>query len=300
MNKENLEELVSEDVNWDDEEDNSVEQESELEISNEEDSISETSVNLGREKYSLLLTIFQILQKPCNDLVVRNGYIRQVSTARSCIFDINVTSILGDETSFMVGDIEQKRKLLDPFLRQNVDVVLDIGENNYVFMDSKSQMSFVHPIPEYIQNKYMKEEDLNDILKIKDERVFQMSLDKTILDRLKSYTDTLEASTLRIHFKDGKAIFKISTVDSTTSTVVNLITIEDEMETSELEGYMPFDVAPFLSCLSGGITEIELELFFRTIEDSFILKVYSQLEVEGVDGNVPVIIWIQSDLKQNN
>lgn len=256
------------------------------------------NIYLNKEKFSAFLNVLQVLKIPCQDLDVQGGSVCQMNNKKSAIYCIDMSSLLGTNT-FQLSGIAQKYDLLDPFRKNNVDVMLDLDDTNYVFRDNTSKISCRNPSSEFLSNRFTNQADLNNRLSLTTNKVFDVSLEKTLMGRLDTYAKVLTATTLKIKFEGNRANFCMSPADSGNTTEVTLMSLVDELE-EELIGTMAIPIDPFTSCLSGGINELNISMFHRTRDREFCIKLEGKLDINGSDATVPFTIWILAKLVQQD
>lgn len=300
--------VVDDDMPWDDDDSPSMTVDATYDQENKKDEVAETvlgEIDLGKDRFSALMNVFQILKQPCKDLDIKESYIRQISSDRACIFDIDIDPIFikdgktpSHSVNIPIGGLAQKHDLLEPFRKQNSDVKIELSEKYFVFKDTRSKISFSYPISEYMECKYLTEADTKDRLQVTDKYVFKIKIDKNMLDRLSTYSKSMNATVIKADFKGDKAIFKITAADVSSGTVVSLLTLGDEeLVSDDIVGSMTFPIEPFTSCMAGGITELNMELIYRKVANSFMMKISSEININDTNDKIPVVVWFQSSLK---
>lgn len=253
--------------------------------------VSKGTVNLSKEKFKTLCTILQMLKDECQDIHVKNGKLCQLTDKKNAIIQMDVSAIMNDK-DIMLSGIRQKYEILDPFVKQNVHVNLDTDETGYVFRDSISKIFFRMPVEQFISNKYLTEEEfMNKIDVDENNRIFKYKIEKYHIGRLTSYQKALGANLLRIEFSNGKALFKILPSDQSTSTVIDFLSLEDELDDSSVNGVTPYSIQPLLIFPTGGIEEINIEMYHRKQENTTVMKMFSNLHIEGSDETIPITVW---------
>ena len=97
---------------------------------------------------------------------IRGGFIRQRTNGNVSIFEIDITPIVGD-INIAIIDLKNKLDLLKMF--QGQEVTIEITEStpgdpgNFVFSDQFSSLRVVLPSPDFVDNKFMREEELRSI-----------------------------------------------------------------------------------------------------------------------------------------
>ena len=261
-------------------------------------------INIGKEKFTSLHTVLQILSSTdkttkegiCEDADIRDGIIRQFNNTKSMILCIDLRPILGNINLKMSG-IKQKYEMLEPFKKQSVDVVAEFNDMTYAFMDNISRLSFHQGITEYIQNPYISETSFNTKIP-QGRKVFEKVLDKKILDRLSSYSKSLKSEIIKVKFNKTKAHFELTASDGASPSIASLLSIEDELEETNIVGSTTIPVSPFVFCLEGGISELTMEYFHQDKkEGDYLVKISGKLPIGGSDDIIPIVIWMRSLLR---
>ncbi len=235
------------------------------------------------------MDILALMGRSCDDLTVKNGIIRQMSNRRSTIFEIDCSEILG-ENNVMLSATNMKEKLLIPFRKQSVDMTLGIDDDGFVFHDDCSKLRFKKPVPGYISNKFMKQEELDARIDMANNaHVIGGKLEKHILDRVCAWTDTLSATQIRVDFSDDKAIFSVRPSDSANTTLGTLLILDGLEE--ELDGFCGYDAEPFQI----NVDKFDVE-FYKQQSGNVLMKMTSFMDSEE---KVPITIWGASAMKEN-
>jgi len=259
-------------------------------------SVDENIVDLRKDKMTAFLKILNMLREPCEDMVVENGKICQITNKKTCIYEIDADELFGN-SSFMMSGVNQKYSLLEPFVKQEVDVFLEIKKHGYEFRDSISKMTFSRPHKDHMENHFISKDVLSSKLKTKDSRVFEFDFEKNVLLRLGTYSKTLTATTIRLEFKDEKASFNIQAADNTATTKINLVELKDELDITDIEGYVTFSIPTFQSFINSGITEIKAILHEREEKGSFVIELKADLKITDDSGSIPISAWMIGELK---
>jgi len=119
-----------------------------------------------------------------------------------------------------------------------------------------------------------------------------------MLDRLMNSSKILKANVLTLIFEDGKANFIVKAGDSSSTTKISVVEVEDELEDPDIEGSLNFIIDVFMSFINGGIESLKFEVFNnKNKEEDFILKLTGDLTIEDEEITVPVIAWVPSEIK---
>lgn len=292
---EDLEEMIEEN-----EDDCPFDADDEVKVEKEVVKSPEGLIQINKEKFSTFLSVLQIIKYPtCQDTDINGGVIRQFNDRKSNLIHIDLRNILGD-INLKISGVAQKYDMLESFKKQNVDVVAQVTENTYAFMDDISRLNFHQGIGEYIQNPFLSEESFNNKVPC-GKRIFEKVLGKTILERISIYSKSLGSEVIKIKFDKTKAHFELSAGDGASPSVASVLSIEDELEETNISGYTSIPVDPFLFCYGGGITELSMELFHKKKkEGEFIVKLNGKLSIGGTDNIIPISIYMLSLLRNSN
>jgi len=144
-----------------------------------------------------------ILKDTCIDADIKNGMIRQRSSDKTSIFEIDLTSLI-TEVDLPLSNLKQKLELFKIF--NDSSVQLDVEEENFSFKDDQSILSFKTPTTEYFPSEYINEEELNNIFTLTEENlIIEKELSKTITDRIKIVTQVFNTPTVQVRFYGNEA-----------------------------------------------------------------------------------------------
>jgi len=121
---------------------------------------------------------------------------------------MDLNPLLTDVT-FAITDLRKKLDLLKTF--QNQDVTINIvdqgsGESYFTFSDQYSSIKIVAPTLDFMDNKWMSEEELNNIFNMSDdELIMETDLSSIITDRIKLVTDNFNTQAIQVLFDGDKA-----------------------------------------------------------------------------------------------
>jgi len=162
----------------------------------------EASVSLSGENFNEFLRVVSLLKEPCSDIDICNGYIRQRSNENSCIFEIDMTSLLTEEISVPIIDIKQKLDLLKIFTDQ--EVTITVTDEVCTFADQYSSLVFKNPNRDFVDNKFMPEEELNAVFSLdEDSLILSTEIPTTISDRISAVKQGFSVTTVKVSI-DGE------------------------------------------------------------------------------------------------
>ena len=165
-----------------------------------------TRISLEAEHYNDFLRCLTNLKEVCNDVDIRGGIIRQRTNGNTSIFEIDITSLV-DDISIAITDIKQKLELLKAFQGQDVNIDIEDGPGAYfVFSDQFSSIRIVSPTPEFVDNKFMSEEELESIFNAsEDDLILEHDIPQLITDRVSTITQNFNVESIKVLFEGGTA-----------------------------------------------------------------------------------------------
>jgi len=213
--------------------------------------MADRELELNQEEFGNFIRCLNNLKEICNDVDIRGGIIRQRSNDRSCIFEFDMQSIL-ENVSMPISDVKKKLDLLKSFMGQE-RVKFEIHTNDtdesecyFKISDDYSEIKFMFPAMQFIDNSYMTEEEVASVLTIdEDNLLLQAEMSNLITDRIRIITENFNSNAIQVFFdgemasiktqtqsKDQYATFMsdIPTSISLEPSSVNLVTISFKME----------------------------------------------------------------------
>jgi hypothetical protein len=204
-----------------------------------------TTLTLGAEKYNDFLRCITNLKEECNDIDIKEGYIRQRSNDKTSIFQIDMTELLEDR-SFSISDVKKKLDLLKIFVGQEVTLEIEEGANgHFIFSDQYTSLKFMTPAYQFIDNKFMTDEELNAIFNInEDDLVLESDLSSMITERIRVITQSFNIKAIQVEFDGEEATIKAGTQAKDQSAIlVNDITTNVVFEKCSANlGVIPFSI----------------------------------------------------------
>jgi len=171
-----------------------------------------TNLTLDAEQYNDFLRCLTNLKEECNDIDINNGIIRERSNDKTSIFQINMTPILTD-VSISISDVKKKLDLLKIFAGQEVNLEINNEDNGYfILSDQYSSLKFISPAHQFIDNKFMTEEELTAIFNLdEDNLILEHSLESVITERIRIITQSFNIKAIQVEFEGDQAIIKAGT-----------------------------------------------------------------------------------------
>ena len=207
-------------------------------------------IELSEEAYNDFLRCLTNLKEICNDIDIQDGIIRQRSNDLTSIFEMDLTSLIGN-AKIPITDIKKKLELLKLFVGHDVYIDIESGETEsdsyFIVSDDDSSIKFSFPSSEFMDNKIMTKEELNEIFNLDEEDlILTNDLNSVITDRIKIITLNFNTQAIQVKFvndiasiiamtqaKDQFATFKTNismNIDFNGTYISNLSTIPFSIE----------------------------------------------------------------------
>jgi hypothetical protein len=248
-----------------------------------------TRIELDAEDFNSLLRCMTNLRDHCNDVDIRGGFVRQRSNDVTSVFEFDLTSIIGD-ISLPISDLKQKLDLLKIFAGQDVEIEVEEGEDEsssfFTISDEMSSIKFMFPTLQFMDNKFMTNQELESIFNLDDDDLFlSTEMTKVITDRIRVISENFNIKAIQVKFDEDKASVVCSTQSKdqfATFTKDIPITIEFEEKYLSNLGTVPF-------CIDHD-TPLNFKMFKVSEQDIS----YNKFETEL--GSVEIKIYSRSSL----
>jgi hypothetical protein len=198
----------------------------------------EITKNLSVESFNDFIRCLTNLKEVCNDADIREGFLRQRTNTQTSVFEIDLRPIFEDST-ISLTNLKQKLELLKTFQGQEVSIDIYIPDVNgelglYTFKDQYSSISFVSPSIDYMDNKFMTEEELSNIFpETEDGLIFEKELPQIITDRIRVVSQQFSIETVLVEFNGESSAISASTPSKDQSArFVNDIVMDIEVSSS--------------------------------------------------------------------
>lgn len=177
-----------------------------------EDTSESQSISLTASEFNDFLRSLSNLKEICNDVDIRNGYVRQRTNDKTSVFEIDMTPILPGIDIALSG-IKQKLEILKTFSGQDVTIEMEGGETGkFIFKDSNSSIELKSPTLSYMDNKYMEVEELERIFIMnEDDLILEHDFTSMIADRVRIITQNFNVQTIQVLFNGEVASIKANT-----------------------------------------------------------------------------------------
>ena len=168
-----------------------------------------TNLELNAEEYGNFLRCVTNLREVCNDVDIRGGLIRQRSNDKTTVFEIDMTPLITD-VDMPLSDIKKKLELLKTFSGQ--DITLEFGDDYFKFSDQYSNLKFKNPTLEFMDNKFIPQEELESVFVMDEEElILSTDLSNMITDRIRITTQTFNTAAIQVVFEGETASIRAAT-----------------------------------------------------------------------------------------
>ena len=169
----------------------------------------ETEILLNSESYNDFIRCISNLIIGCNDIDIRGGILRQRSDDNTIVIEMDLRSILSD-VDMAISNIKDKIDLLKTF--QGQDVTLSLDGNSIQFSDQFSLLKFLNPAMEYMNNKYMPDEEKEKVFFVGEEDlIFEKDLSTLITERIRTTVKSFNVLAIQVDMNGDQAAICAST-----------------------------------------------------------------------------------------
>jgi len=199
----------------------------------------ENQVNLDSGKFDELLRVLFVLTNICNDVDIRNGVIRQRTNDSATVFEVDLNSIIGN-INLPINKLKEKLEIFKSFAGEEVSI--NATDDDYTIADSNSYTKYKNPILDYLDNKYISEEELSRVIVTnQDDLILSTQISKKISDRMKIIASSFHVNSVQVIFNGETA--SISSADQAKegfAKFVQNITLNKELNHSSNLVITPF------------------------------------------------------------
>jgi len=177
--------------------------------------MAQNTVVLEIESFNEFIKCLTNLKEVCNDADIRGGILRQRTNNHTSVFEVDLRAVF-EESSIALTNLKQKLELLKSFQGQRVEVTIDDPDDGtlgyYMFKDEHSSIKFITPTMEFMDNKFMDEEELESIFPSnEDHLILEIDLPQILTDRIKTVTHYFSIETIVVEFNGETASISAST-----------------------------------------------------------------------------------------
>ena len=194
-----------------------------------------TTEHLTVENFNEFIRCLTNLKEVCNDADIREGILRQRTNNHTSVFEVDLRALFND-SSIALTNLKQKLELLKTFQGQEVEVTIDEPEDGtlgyYQFKDEFSSIKFVTPTMDFMDNKFMTEEELESIFPAsEDHLILETDMKQILTDRIRIVSHHFSIETVVVEFSGETASISASTASRDQSAkFADGIIMNDEIE----------------------------------------------------------------------
>lgn len=247
------------------------------------------TVTLSEKQWKSFCKVLRGLARACNDVVIDDGIIRQRSNDSSAIFEVDLKPIVGGAT-FTISNFKEKLKTLKT-LKSRVTITL--GQSEAVFSDALSFYSFPAPDRNYLDNKFMNQQELESLFPAFPQETFPLiknRIEKIILKRIRITLSRLKTNTCKVVFAKHSASLRIENeTGKSKQPSISVDIIKDIPLFEPTTGYAQLPPLPFKSFDFDG--EMGWELY--RVDKRLFSKIYGRI------GEIKATTYTKAELKIN-
>lgn len=165
------------------------------------------------EDYNDFLRCLGNLKEICTDVDIRGGIIRQRSNDLTCAFEMDLTSLIGD-AQIPITDLKKKLDLFKTFSGQPVTIEVDneSDDRKYIVSDEVSSIKITFPSLEFMDNKFMEEQELENIFTIEeDDLIIDDYFAHMVTDRIRIISENFNTAAVQVRFTGEVASINAAT-----------------------------------------------------------------------------------------
>ncbi len=197
-------------------------------------------VTLETKDFSNFLRCLSALKGICTDVDIRGGVLRQRSTDKAVIIEMDLAPLILD-CDISMSNVERKLALLKSLSKQRVQIT--ITDDETYFSGKRSTLRFKNPNRDFMDNKFMSNEEFSNIFTLKEEDlVLEHVVSKDISNFMKVTPSQFNVASFQVRF-DGN----VASITATTSGKEQHSEIEHGMLLKRpLKGFSNIVTTPFL------------------------------------------------------
>ena len=243
----------------------------------------EKDMKLEAKDFSNLLRCLSILKGICNDLDIRGGVLRQRSTDKSSIFEMDLRPLISD-CDIPLSDLESNLNLLKGLSKQGVQIT--VTDDKTYFSGKHSTFDFKNPRQDFMDNKFISNEEFLTIFTLREEDlVLEYMVTKDISNVMKLTAGQFKIVSFQIRFHGDTA-----SITAAPSGKKQHVEIEYGIPVKKpFKGFSNVVNTPFLLDRDKNI----LFKMYNVQEDIFISKFTSSI------GKIAVDIYSRSQLMED-
>jgi len=197
---------------------------------------------LTSDEFDIFIRGLSILRDNCNDVDIKDGFIRERTDRQTSIFMINLNSIVPDiNVSF--GDIKEVLDALKTFAGR--DVTISVNDIGCSFSDEYSRMEFHKPFDDFIDNKFITDEEFDKIIQISEEDlVLDTELFSLLTDRIDLVGKIYQVESIQIKLEgENASLHMVTSAGDRNTKIIGDIITNKVLETNYISNII---TAPFI------------------------------------------------------
>jgi len=193
--------------------------------------------SLSVEDYNEFIRCLTNLKEVCNDADIRGGILRQRTNNHTSVFEVDLRAVF-NESNIALTNLKQKLEILKTFQGQEVEIIINEPEDgslgSYTFKDLYSSINFITPTMDFMDNKFMTEEELVGIFPSdEDHLILEKELQQLLTDRIRIISHQFSIETVLVEFNGETACISASTPSKDQSAkFADGIMLNEEIENS--------------------------------------------------------------------
>jgi len=167
-----------------------------------------TTVTLNKKQWNSFGKVLKGLAKACLDVDILGGMIRQKSTNTTALFGVDLRPFFGDAT-FTISNVKEKLKPLKMFKN---GVTITLGQSEAVFSDGLSIYTILAPDRNYLDNKFMSQQEMQAWLPGGSQQMFPLirnEVEGMILKRIRTAFSKLHTDKYKVLFAGHSASLRV-------------------------------------------------------------------------------------------
>jgi hypothetical protein len=208
----------------------------------------ENQVSLDSTQYDDLLRCLLILKDICNDVDIREGFIRQRTNDSATVFEVDLNPLISN-LSLPITELKTKLEMFKMFTGQ--EVTISTTDDSFIISDQYSLLKIKYPLLTFMDNKYISLEELSRVIVTNQEDlIITTQISKNISDRIKITSSTFHINSVQAVFEGETASICATTQqkDNYAKLVQNITSNKELNHTANLI------ITPFIVDHDGDIT----------------------------------------------
>jgi len=169
----------------------------------------ENQVNLDATKYDEFLRVLLILKDICNDVDIREGFIRQRTNDCATVFEVDLTSIISN-MNLPISELKNKLDIFKCFSGEEVSI--STTDDCFIIADQYSMLKIKNPILEFMDNKFINQDELSRVvITNQEDLILSTQISKRISDRMRIIASSFHINSIQAIFEGETANISCST-----------------------------------------------------------------------------------------